>query len=264
MTECRRIESLLPPYVDGEATPDAVRQVEAHLATCAVVPGAGCQRADGARVILRARAAQLTTPAPPGLRTRIVASLQPAAQPVARLARPARRAFAAAAAVLVLDGRDGARVRAACNRTCSLRRSWRSITCAASSSSSWGPMRAADAAELERQYRRTTTDGTFGCPPSSAEVGITLVAARRCPFWLGDHAHLLYRIRRSRCVAVRDAGRAARAGRSCGAGSRRAHLDRQRQRLRRSSPAACPADELDADCCAISRARRSGSKPHRP
>jgi hypothetical protein len=24
-------------------------------------------------------------------------------------------------------------------------------------------------------------------------LGLTFVAARRCPFWLGDHAHLLYR-----------------------------------------------------------------------
>jgi len=30
-------------------------------------------------------------------------------------------------------------------------------------------------------------------PPSDAAAGVTLVAARRCPFWLGPHAHLLYR-----------------------------------------------------------------------
>lgn len=36
MTECRRIESLLPPYVDGEATPDEVRLIESHLGSCDV------------------------------------------------------------------------------------------------------------------------------------------------------------------------------------------------------------------------------------
>jgi anti-sigma factor RsiW len=30
-------------------------------------------------------------------------------------------------------------------------------------------------------------------PASNAQAGVTLVAARRCPFWIGDHAHLLYR-----------------------------------------------------------------------
>jgi hypothetical protein len=30
-------------------------------------------------------------------------------------------------------------------------------------------------------------------PPSNDAVDLTLVAARRCPFWLGSHAHLLYR-----------------------------------------------------------------------
>jgi anti-sigma factor RsiW len=32
-------------------------------------------------------------------------------------------------------------------------------------------------------------------PESDAESGVTLVAARRCPFWLGPYAHLLYRTR---------------------------------------------------------------------
>ena len=32
MTECRQIESLLPPYVDGEASASVVAQIEAHLA----------------------------------------------------------------------------------------------------------------------------------------------------------------------------------------------------------------------------------------
>ena len=97
--DCRRIESLLPPYVDGEASPDVVSQVDRHLAACAACrDGVVAERT--ARVVLRARAAELRTLAPPGLRTRIVASI--VAQPAPSLGWFGRvGAFAAAAVVVV-------------------------------------------------------------------------------------------------------------------------------------------------------------------
>ena len=33
--DCRQMEALLPPFVDGEARPDERAAVEAHLAACA-------------------------------------------------------------------------------------------------------------------------------------------------------------------------------------------------------------------------------------
>jgi hypothetical protein len=50
----------------------------------------------------------------------------------------------------------------------------------------------ADAAALRRGYAETY-GWDVRIPPSSEAAGVTLVAARRCPYWLGRHAHLLYR-----------------------------------------------------------------------
>jgi hypothetical protein len=47
-----------------------------------------------------------------------------------------------------------------------------------------------------RVVQKTLADNygwSIPVPPSNADAGLTLVAARRCPFWLGAHAHLLYR-----------------------------------------------------------------------
>ena len=82
MTESRQIESLLPPYVDGEASATDIAAVEAHLATCdACARLVQAQRT--VRTVLRARAAHLTVPAPPGLGTRLAAQLRPSAAPSA-------------------------------------------------------------------------------------------------------------------------------------------------------------------------------------
>src|SRR5262245_10139007 len=101
MNECRRIESLLPPYVDGDARPDAVAAVETHLASCDACRAAvDAERT--ARTVLRARAESLRVAAPPGLRTRIVASLAPMPEPSLGWAARAAAFLAAAAAALVL------------------------------------------------------------------------------------------------------------------------------------------------------------------
>ncbi len=188
MTECRRIESLLPPYVDGEATADAIRQVELHLSTC---PACQVQVASErtARRILRAKAVQLTTPAPPGLRTRIVAGLQPASQPTLGW-RGRLSAFGAAAAVLVMVVTALEFAPLQSNVLFAAQLAIDHVRCFVVQQ--LGTMQAANAADLERQYRHDY-GWDVRVPASSAEVGITLMAARRCPFWLGDHAHLLYR-----------------------------------------------------------------------
>ncbi len=34
-SDCRQMEAMLPPFVDGEATPSVAAVVEAHLTRCA-------------------------------------------------------------------------------------------------------------------------------------------------------------------------------------------------------------------------------------
>ena len=187
MTDCRRIESLLPPYVDGEAPADVVRQVELHLASCV-----GCQvqvaSERTARRLLRAKAEQLTTPAPPGLRTRIAAAIEPAPQRTLGW-RGRLTAFGAAAAVvfLLITGLEFAPFQS--NVLFAAQLAVDHVRCFVVQQ--LGTLQAANAADLEGQYRRDY-GWNVRVPPSDEEVGITLMAARRCPFWLGDHAHLLY------------------------------------------------------------------------
>ena len=188
MTECRQIESLLPPYVDGEASAHDVASVEAHLATCdACARLVQAQRT--VRTVLRARAGHLTTPAPPGLATRIAAQLRPSAPPLGWVGR--LTAFGTAAVLLLAL-----------------------VTSLEFVSPRWGVLFAAqlaidhmrcfvlavgrldgsDPEALKAQYA-TLHGWTVPVPGSRPEDDLTFVGARRCPFGLGDHAHLLYRSR---------------------------------------------------------------------
>ncbi len=185
MTDCRRIESLLPPYVDGEAPPDAAALVEAHLRTCAMCR-AEVAAERGVRMILRARAAEVTTPAPPGLRTRIAARLAGEAAPSlgwgGRVA-----AFGAAAAMVLLFAVALEFLPLRSNALFAAQLAIDHLRCFVVTSSE-----EASAPDLEREFAER--DGwAIDVPPSSPADGITLIAGRRCPFWLGDHAHLLYR-----------------------------------------------------------------------
>ena len=189
MTECRRIESLLPPYVDGEANPDQVRLVESHLASCDVCQAQVVSERT-ARTILRARASELVTPAPPGMRTRIAATMLPAQRPAlgwtGRLS-----AFGAAAVVLVLIVFTLEFVPLPSNVLFAAQLAIDHVRCFVVEELGT-TMKAADAVTFERQYHNDY-GWNVRVPPSSEQAGITLMAARRCPFWLGDHAHLLYR-----------------------------------------------------------------------
>jgi anti-sigma factor RsiW len=174
--------------VDGEASPDEVRLIESHLPTCDVCQAQVVSERT-ARVILRARASELATLAPPGLRTRVVAAIEPTQQPSLGW-RGRLSAFAAAAAVLVLTLTALEFVPLRSNVLFAAQLAIDHVRCFVAEQ--LGTMTAADASELERQYR-SDYGWQVRVPPSNDQVGITLMAARRCPFWLGDHAHLLYR-----------------------------------------------------------------------
>jgi anti-sigma factor RsiW len=175
--------------VDGEASPDEVRLVESHLASCDVCQAQVVSERT-ARTILQARASELAAPAPPGLKTRIATTMRPAERPTlgwtSRLS-----AFGAAAAVLMLIvvGLEFVPLRSPVLFAAQL--AIDHVRCFVIEQLGT-TLKEADAATLERQYRNDY-GWNVRVPPSSERANITLMAARRCPFWLGDHAHLLYR-----------------------------------------------------------------------
>jgi anti-sigma factor RsiW len=186
MSECRQIESLLPPYVDGEASASTVAQVDAHLAICdACARSVQAQRT--LRAVLRARAAQLTGQAPPGLATRITARLRP--KPVPSLGWAGRlSAFGAAAVLLValVIGFEFMSPRSGVLFAAQLAIDHVRCFVLALGTLDGG------AAVVQQEYV-DRYGWRVPVPDSSADIDLTLVGARRCPFSLGDHAHLRYR-----------------------------------------------------------------------
>jgi hypothetical protein len=142
------------------------------------------------KTVLRARAAELTELAPPGLRTRIVASLDASAAERRKATWGMRvTAFAAAAMLLIVVASALELVTPKSDVLYAAQLAIDHVRCFVAELASKEP---ADARELQK-----TLADNYGwsvpVPPSNADAGLTLVAARRCPFWIGEHAHLLYR-----------------------------------------------------------------------
>jgi anti-sigma factor RsiW len=186
MTECRQIESLLPPYVDGDAAADVVAQVDAHLAVCP-----GCARSVQAqrtmRTVLRARAARLTGQAPPGLATRIAALLRPGQTP--SLGWAGRLSAFGAAAVLMLALVIGFEFTSP--RSGVLFAAQLAIDHVRCFVLAVGTLDAGGAKAVQQEYA-DRYGWSVPVPDSSGAIDLVLVGARRCPFSLGDHAHLRY------------------------------------------------------------------------
>lgn len=188
MTDCRRIESLLPPYVDGDARASEAAEIERHLAGCeACRSSVVAQRS--ARYLLQARGRELAPPLPPGLRTRMLATLRPTTP--ASLGWGARAsAFAAAAVILlaVIGGFELLSPRS--NVLYAAQLAIDHVRCFV--------VEMAATEEVQPDALEKTYAERYGwsvqIPPSNEMLGLRLVAARRCPFWLGRHAHALYRI----------------------------------------------------------------------
>jgi anti-sigma factor RsiW len=188
MEECRRIESLLPPYVDGIARPHEVAEVERHLAGCAPCRSAvAAQRT--VRFVLQARGHEIAPPLPPGLRTRLTATLRP--RPAASLGWRGKLSAFAAAAVLffaIVTGLELLSPRS--NVLYAAQLAIDHVRCFMVEMATSRPV---DAKQMERVYA-DDYGWQVPVPPSNEETGVRLIAARRCPFWLGNHAHLLYRV----------------------------------------------------------------------
>jgi anti-sigma factor RsiW len=173
--------------VDGEAPSPAVAEVDAHLAACAACrQDVSAQRT--ARAVVRARAAELRGSAPPGLRTRIVATIPASATPsLGWLGRAA--AFAAAAVVVLALVTALEFVPAPNNVLFAAQLAVDHVRCFIVH---LGSIDAAAPADVQHEFRERY-GWSVDVPGESPELGLKLIAARRCPFWLGSHAHLLYR-----------------------------------------------------------------------
>jgi anti-sigma factor RsiW len=178
----------MPPYVDGEAATHEVAEVERHLALCpACRASVAAQRT--ARLVLQARGREIAPPLPPGLRTRLAATLPSSGRPGlgwgGRLS-----AFAAAAVLFVTMVGALELVSPRSNVLYAAQLAIDHVRCFMAEVSS---THAADPTVLEREYA-DSYGWTVDVPPSNEAIGLRLVAARRCPFWIGNHAHLLYRL----------------------------------------------------------------------
>jgi anti-sigma factor (TIGR02949 family) len=189
MPDCREVESLLPPFVDGEADAATARRVEVHLAACAQ-----CRQRVAAertmRTVMRARRSELTVTAPMGLSSRIGASLREEARPGSRLSWFARATAFAGAAALVLIILTGLEfVSPPWNVLFAAQLAIDHVRCFMAEQGSTAP---ADPVALEKMYV-DEYGWSVRVPPSDPSSDLTLVAARRCPYWLGQYSHLLYR-----------------------------------------------------------------------
>ena len=190
---CPEIEPRLAPYIDGLASPADVTAVDRHLATCAACRDAvRIERA--ARELIAARRATLATPAPPGLRTRLAAVLQDEARQEAGAVSPrrwpARLATASAAlAAMVLVVMLFELISPRSNVLYAAQLAIDHVRCLF-----------IDIGAIPSSNAQTLKDAIakeYGwavpVPPSDAASGLTLVAARRCPWGMGPHAHLMYK-----------------------------------------------------------------------
>jgi anti-sigma factor RsiW len=187
---CREVEEKLPSYVDGIGIEDAPA-IAAHLEGC----GACAELAHAqsvARTVLKARAAQLSAIAPPGLRTRIVAHAA-AVAPEPMLGWTGRFTAFAAAAMLVL-ALGAVLLPVATVRSTALLAAQLALDhlkCFTIEGDADGQPIAKEQAEATL---RQEFDLTVVVPPSLAAENLQLLAVRRCLYGDGRAAHLMYRL----------------------------------------------------------------------
>ena len=187
---CREVEEKLPSYVDGVAIEHGPA-IAAHLKTCGACAGLAHAQSV-ARSVLKARAAQLSPVAPPGLRTRIVAHTA-AVSPEPVLGWTGRfTAFAAAAMVVLTLGAvllPVATVRSTALLAAQL--ALDHLKCFTIEGDADGaPIAKAQAeATLRQEF-----DLTVSVPASLPAEHLELHAVRRCLYGDGRAAHLMYRL----------------------------------------------------------------------
>jgi len=188
--QCREVEEKLASYVDGAANGNAAA-IAAHLATCdACRQLAHAQSV--ARTVLKARAAQLSPIAPPGLRTRIIANT--ANQPQEPIMAWTGRLTAFAAAAMVVLTLGAVLLPVATIRSTTLL----AAQLALDHLKCFTIEGDADGAPIAKAQAEATLKQEFGLivkvPPSLAAEKLELMAVRRCLYGDGRAAHLMYRL----------------------------------------------------------------------
>lgn len=187
------MESLLPTFVDGAASPETRRMVEAHLTVCPACREAAAVE-QACHTLVRSRADALQTSAPPGLHTRLLALSREERQRSAAPALGWRGRFAAfsAAAVLVV-GLAAASL--------PVLTSYSSVVLAAQLALDHLKCFALDghvhlpgatAHDAERQLS-DLYGWDLTVPAGSDADDLRIVAVRRCLYGDGRAAHVLYR-----------------------------------------------------------------------
>lgn len=186
---CDALQPLLAAHVDGALTAAERAAVDGHVAGCAA-----CREAlavqQAVRQAIRSHAPDFVMPAPPGLHTRIAASLAPAA---AAPGWSSRLSAFAAAAILVLA--LGAMLLPVAT--------WQSTVVLAAQMaldhlkcfSIDGDAHAETLTVAEAQRELLEDYGWhLDVPPTGGDADGRLVAVRRCLYGDGRAAHLLYRV----------------------------------------------------------------------
>ena len=188
--DCRQIEAMLPPFVDGVASGGDAATVKAHLAACPACRQAAAAQLD-VRDLLRSRCAVLKGTAPSGLGTqlRLLARGPSERRPVlgwtgrvSALAAAAGLVLAVGAAVVWSTGRSSVLVAAQLTLD--------HIKCFIIDGDDHDAPLSAAGAEARMQER-------FGwsvpVPPVPTRADVHLVTVRRCLYGEGTVAHVLYR-----------------------------------------------------------------------
>lgn len=191
--DCKEIEGSLAAVADGGASAGQSAAVARHLESCAACRDA-LQAQTTARVVLRARAAQLSATAPPGLRTRMLATAKAERTgPSGVVSWRGRLSAFAAAAVLVLS-LGGVLVPVLTQRSTvvlAAQAALDHLKCFLIDGDAGGP--AITKAEAEATIARDH-GWTASVPDSDAAEGVELMAVRQCLYGDGMAAHLLYRV----------------------------------------------------------------------
>jgi len=189
---CEEIAAGLAAVVDGGASAEQAAHVTRHLESCAACRQV-MQAQATARTVLRARAAQLSVAAPPGLRTRIAATARAERPEAAGILSWGARLSAFSAAALVVIVLGAVLVPVVTGRSTvvlAAQMALDHLKCFVIDGDGDGAtISKADAeALLQREY-----GWTMSVPASSHEVDLELLAVRHCLYGDGLAAHLLYR-----------------------------------------------------------------------
>jgi anti-sigma factor RsiW len=206
---CEDVLPLLAPYADDSLADTERARVAAHVLTC---PACRAWVAMGrqTRELLRQRAADLRSTAPPSLRRRLEQVRDRAVPSASRRPRWSLRWVplpAAAAIVLALLGVAAVGALAPHGTVLAAQLGLDHLKCLILADRHHG----ADAASLAAGWYRDR-GWAIQVPPSSAPDGLELVALRRCLYVDGDMAHVVYE-RGGRSVSLfilprpREAGR---------------------------------------------------------